>query len=276
MTVKMTRVWDATTEFLNERASAVFAVAAGMIFAPALVSGVLERSVAPNTPGMAAVQLIGIVLSLVTAAGALAITALAIRPMRAGEAAGIGARRLLPFFGVSIAVLAVVFVAVIPVVAILIAGGVDLEALAAGSIAAPGMGTGMTFALLGYMVVAFVVAIWVSARLVVLLPVIVAERRGLGAIGRAWHLTRGHALKIVGLLLLYGIVAAVLSGGIGAAVGAIGTLLGAGQPGLSVGAALVAVVLAVISTMLSVVQSAFTGKLYTALAPAGDLEDIFA
>lgn len=276
MTVKMTRVWDATTEFLNERASAVFAVAAGMIFAPALVSGLLERSVAPNTPGMVAVQFIGIALSLVSAAGALAITALAIRPMQPGEAAGIGARRLLPFIGISIAVLAVVFVAVIPIVAILVASGVDLEALSGAAITAPEMGTGTAVALVGYMIVLFVLAIWASARLIVLLPVVVAERHGFGAIGRAWGLTRGHALRIVGVLLLYGIVVAVLTGGIGAAIGAIGALLGAGQPGLSVGAVLVAVVMAVISAVLSVVQSAFTGKLYTALAPATDLEDIFA
>lgn len=272
----MTRVWDATSEFLNERASAVFALAGMLIFAPTLVSGLIERMVTPGTPVAVAAQLLGLVFSLVSTAGALAITALAIRPMSPGSAAGIAARRLLPFLGISILLLFVVFLAAIPFIGIMIAGGVDLSAFSADGTSMPDIGAGVAFGLVGYALVYLGVLIWAAARLAVLAPVIVAERHGFGAIGRAWSLTRGHALRIVGVFILYGIVALVLTGGIGAAAGAIGAILGAGQPGFSFGAIFVAAVLAVISAVLSVVQSAFTGKLYLALAPAADLEDIFA
>lgn len=272
----MTRVWDATSEFLNERASAVLAVTAGMIVAPAIVSGVAERLVTPGTPSGIALQILGAILSLVGVAGGLAITAIAIRPMSAREAAGIGVRRLFPFIGVSIVLLLALIVGSLPVFVILGASGADFTQMMAGAGAMPDMSTGAAFGIFGYTLVLLLVLLWAAARLAVLGPVIVAERHGFGAIGRAWRLTRGHALKIIGVYILYGIVALVLMGGIGFAAGAIGALAGAGQSGFTIAGLVVVAVLAVLSALLSVVQSAFTGKLYTALAPASDLEDIFA
>lgn len=272
----MTRVWDATTEFLGERAGAVFAVTAGLIFAPAMVSGVAERLVTPGTPSGIALQLVGALLSLLGIAGGLAVTALAIRPMSARAAAGIGVRRLFPFVGVSIVLLLALLVGSVPLFVILGASGADFTQMMAGGRSIPDMSTGAAAGILGYALIYLLVLLWAAARLAVLGPVIVAERHGFGAIGRAWSLTRGHALKIIGVYIVYGIVALVLMGGIGFAAGAIGALAGAGQTGFSIAGVIVVAVLAVISAAISVVQSAFTGKLYTALAPATDLEDIFA
>ncbi|PCD01996.1 hypothetical protein COC42_10925 [Sphingomonas spermidinifaciens] len=276
MTVKMTRVWDATSEFLNERGGAVLALAAGMIFAPELVSGVLEQLAAPRTPTAVALQFVGMILSLVGAAGGLAVSALAIRPMAASEAARLGLRRLLPLVGVSVVLLVAAMIVALPFVGILIASGVDLTAFSTDGGAVPDLGGGVALGLVAYGLLYFGVFLWAFARLAVLGPVIVAERRGFSAIGRAWTLTRGHALRIIGVFILFGIVALILIGGIGFAAGVIGAIGGAGQPGFSIGGLFVAAVTAVVATLLSVVQSAFTAKLYTALAPATDLEDIFA
>lgn len=272
----MTRVWDTTSEFLNARSGAVFGLTAGLIFAPAFASAVIEQLVTAGTPTAAAAQFLGMILSLIGVAGGLAISALAIRPMTAGEAVRVGLRRLLPFVGVSIVLVAVVLLLAVPFVVILVLSGVDLSSFSTDGSSVPDFGAGAALGLFAYMLVYLAILLWGTARLAVLGPVIVAERHGFGAIGRAWSLTRGHALRIVGVFILYGIVALILVGGIGFAAGAIGAIAGAGQPGFGIAGLFVAAVTAVLTTLLSVVQSAFTGKLYTALAPATDLEDIFA
>src|SRR3546814_18266146 len=48
-----------------------------------------------------------------------------------------------------------------------------------------------------------IVVLWGMARLLPLNSVVVAERRGVGAIRRAFGLTRGLALRIVGVVILF-------------------------------------------------------------------------
>src|SRR3546814_20166423 len=51
-----------------------------------------------------------------------------------------------------------------------------------------------------------IVVLWGMARLLPLNSVVVAERRGVGAIRRAFGLTRGLALRIVGVVILFFVV----------------------------------------------------------------------
>ncbi|WP_315761181.1 glycerophosphoryl diester phosphodiesterase membrane domain-containing protein [Sphingomonas sp. Y38-1Y] len=275
--VKMTRVWEATSDFLNEHGGAVAGITLALVFAPSLVSGLLEAAVTPGvvTPMTFVFQLLGFVLTIVSLVGTLALTALAIAPARRSEAVGQGVRRLLPFIAVMIVLLLAFLVLMIPFIGIAVAGGVDFSA-ASVQASLPALSGGTAAALAGYGLVLFAVLLWVGARLAVLAPVIVAERRGLGAIGRSWRLTRGHGWRIVGVFLLYLLVAGILSAAIGAAAGAIGAIAGGGQTGFNIGRVIPAVAMAGVSSLLTVVQSAFAAKLYVALAPASDLEETFA
>src|SRR3546814_9103815 len=57
-----------------------------------------------------------------------------------------------------------------------------------------------------YSLALVIVVLWGMARLLPLNSVVVAERRGVGAIRRAFGLTRGLALRIVGVVILFFVV----------------------------------------------------------------------
>jgi membrane-anchored glycerophosphoryl diester phosphodiesterase (GDPDase) len=276
--VKMTSVWEATTDFLRDHGGAVLAIAGGLVFVPSVLSNLVEAGTAANAagPAMLVRGLAGVALTIVSLCGGAAITALAIRPSTPGVAIGHAARRLPALIGVTLLLLIAVTVLILPVFAILAAGGVAITALAAPTPTLPALGGGIALALFTYGFALIAVFLWISARLAVLLPVILAERRGVGAIGRAWTLTRGHGWRLVGLYLLYGLVALVLSGAVGAVAGLIGVLLSGAATGLTAGAVLVALAAATVAALLSIVQSAFVGRLYAALAPTEELRETFA
>lgn len=273
--VKMTGVWDRTSDLLNERSGAVLGIAAGLIFVPDLVSGLLEGVAPANSPGALAAGVASLATTIVALFGGLAITALAIGDAPTRAAIGLAARRLVPVIGVLVLLLAVLLVLMVPFALIALAAGADLATLS-GTGTMPELGFGPAAGILVYGVLLMALLVWTAARLAVLTPVILAERNGMGAIGRAWRLTRGHGWALVGVLLLYVFVALVLTTGIGAASGAIGALAGGTQPGFSAARLIPAGAMAIVSTLLSVVQSAFVGTLYRALAPAAELRETFA
>lgn len=274
--VKMTSVWDRTSDFLSESSGTVFAIAAGMIFLPLLVSGSLEGVAQPDSMEAALVGLVAFALTIVSVWGGFAITALALRSSGAGPAIGQSGRRLPILLGLSILMLLALVVLLIPFAVIIAASGVDMAAMTVPGASMPDIGAGTVIGLLGYGLLLTVLLVWVAARLAVLTPVILAERRGFGAFSRAWSLTRGHTWRIVGVLVLYGIVALVATMAVGAAAGAVGMILAGGQSGFGVGTVIIAGGTAIVSTLLSVIQSAFIGKLYLMLAPQAELEDTFA
>src|SRR5690606_37536284 len=103
---------------------------------------------------------------------------------------------------------------------ILVANGYDLGAAMEGAMPTIPPAAGIPVAL--YILVLVPLLLWLFARLSVTTPVVVGEARMLGAIPRSWALTRGHALKIVGVFLLYLVVSLVA---VGAAQGVFGSIL---------------------------------------------------
>ncbi len=110
-----------------------------------------------------------------------------------------------------------------------------------------------------------VVAFVIGARLILLNPVILNERRGLGAVMRSFRLTRGLTLKIVGVMILFAIVLLVPMMAIQAVVGLVARLiLGAdAQPAIGF---LAGTAGAAVTSLFSVVAAAFTAQLYVAVA----------
>jgi hypothetical protein len=276
--VKMTSVWEATTDFLREHAGAVLPIAGGLVFVPSVLSNLVETGTAANAvgPAMLGGGLAAVVLMIVSLWGGAAITALAITPSRPGSAIARAGQRLPALIGITLLLLVAVVVLTLPIFGILVAGGVQLAAFLGPATTLPALAGGTALALFAYGFALIAAFLWISARLAVLLPVILAERRGVGAIRHAWTLTRGHGWRLVGVYLLYGLVALVLSGAVGAVAGLIGVLLSGATTGITVGAVVVAVAAALVAVILAVVQSAFVGRLYAALSPTEELRETFA
>lgn len=263
--VSMGTVWDRTAEFLSDNLGTVLPVALGAIFVPAAVSGSLSGLGQGAAPGLAlGLGLASLVLAIISFWGQLAITALALDPAIGRGAVSVATRRLPAALLVTIVLFVALFLLALPAAIILAASGADLSGIAAGGTPTvpPAAAPWLTL----YFLVMLPVALWLGARLIAVAPVIVGEKAMLGAIPRSWSLTRGAALKIVGVLILYFIVAWVAYLAATTAFGAIFTLLaGRGEDGLSLATVLTVTVGGAVSTAFTVLGTAFTAKLYLAL-----------
>lgn len=263
--VKIGTVWDRTVDVLRGRAGILVGIAVLTMIVPALVAAVLRIFVIP-AGGVSSV--IGLATSVLLIYGLLAVTAVASDPHTDRRAAfGIAARRL----GVALGILLLLVVAggllIVPVAIALSLSGATMTAAGTVDIAAvrPG-GLGLA-GVVG--VLAVIAGLWLSARLVPVFGIVVNERRGLGAIRRSVTLTRGATLKLIGVLILYAIVIAVVMLASTSVVGVIARLL-LGSTAAATVAFVVATVSAVVSTVASVVQSVFYARFYVAARERDD------
>ncbi len=247
--VSMGNVWDRTAEFLSDNLGTLL-LALIAIFVPATISANLSELQRGATPATAMLLGIGtFLLALVTFWGQLAITALAIDPALGRQAGKVATRRFPAALLVMIVILLALILLAIPIGVIMAAAGIDFTRLEPGAM--PEMPAAAMLWSTLYGLALIPVLLWLSARLSVLLPAVVGDRLALGAIPRAWVLTRGVALRIVGVILLYAIVAIVANLAATTAVGAIMFLIaGRGEDGLS---------------RFTVLGTAFAAKLYVAL-----------
>lgn len=272
--VAMGNVWDRTAEFLSENIASILPIALVAFFIPTSIAGSFEPARATGGDGLklglGAMQLVFAILSLW---GSLAITAMALDTGKASAAAGVALRRL----PVALLVFVVMFVGMLVLAApigLMWAPVVDLEtpALRYGDLDPS--------AVLGIAIYGFVLTIllfWLAARLIVTTGAIMAEDLVLGAIPRSWRLTRGHALRIVGVLILYMVVAWVAFLAATAVFGTIFQLVaGSEEEGVSLAGVLTSIVAAAVQAGFSVLGAAFTAKLYLALAAETSLRDASA
>jgi hypothetical protein len=263
--VSMGTVWDRTAEFLSENLGTVLPVALGAIFVPAAVSGSLSGLQHGAAPGLAAgLGLASLLLAIVTFWGQLAVTALALDPAIGRGALNVATRRLPAALLVTVVLFVALFLLVIPAGIILALSGADLSASATGAV--PQVPPAAMLWMVLYFLVLLPAGLWLGARLIVVAPAIVGEKAMFGAIPRSWSLTRGAAFRIVGVVILYAIVATVAYLAATTAFGAIITLIaGRGEDGLSLAMVLTVIVGGAVSTAFTVLGTAFTAKLYLAL-----------
>ena len=271
MTVDMGNVWDRTTEFLSDNFGAIVPVFAGALWLPQMLSSLLGNAVAQSGVSLA-LQVIILVLALVGIWGQLAVVAQALDPDASGPAARAAATRSFGY-GVALSLLVglIMFVLLLPALIALVAGGLDLAALARGDAEAargtPGAGT-IGFAGV-YCLVWCVVAIWFGARVALANSALVAERAGLGAIARSFKLTRGIVWKMIGVYLLFFVVLAVASSAVTSVFGFIfAWILPDGGP-WGPGAIVVAALAGLVGAIGTLVIAAFSAKLYCAVTAAG-------
>lgn len=272
--VGMGQVWDKTTAFVEEHRGAVTTIAIVAILLPTVLSANLQAVAATLTgPASAALALFALVLTVAALWGQVAITALAVEPARGRAALAHATRRLPAIVGVSLVLLVALALLTVPVGVILAGYGVDMAAVSTGAAdAVPAAAAAWTFV---YLILILPVLLWLAARLLLLTPVILEERRGLGAIARAFRLTRGLGAKLVGVVLLYAIVSLVVVSAVQFVFGFLLALAAGGDGPVTVATVLTSVAVAAASTVLAVFQGAFVGVLYRAVASPVDVAEAF-
>jgi hypothetical protein len=268
--VKMGTVWDRTAEFLGDNVGLLLPVALLAFFAPASIGTNLEAVMAGASSSVAlALAAVQILLALVSLWGSLVVIAFATGAPRAEAAGHLARRRLLPAALVTLVLGVAMAALLVPVPIVLAMAGYDLTR---GGPVAIEPGVRMLIAL--YALVLLAVVLWAGARLAVVSAVVLREATLLGAISRTWRLTRGHALRILGVLILFVVVAAVSRLAAATVFGSVFALVaGSDGDGFSLAGVLTSIVTAAVQAAFMVLMAAFQGKLYLALvadAPASN------
>jgi hypothetical protein len=262
-TVEMERVWDRTAAFLRAHSRTLLALAALAMFVPAVLAGLVEAAAvrAGGTVGGAG-MLVRLIASVLTLWAELAIVALAAGSASTRAALRQAGLRLPVVIGFALLLTLAMVLLSLPVVAILGAYGYDFMAAADGAGANPSAVAAVWIGL--YLLVSLPLLLWIGARLSLVIPVVVEERRGLGAITRSFALTRGIAAKIIGMLLLYSVVSLVLTAAVQFAAGTVLAIIFGNGEGLGVASVLTLLLTALVEIAMAVLLWAFTGKLYLA------------
>lgn len=259
--IRMSAVWDRTTEVLNARGGILAGIAVLTVALPSLVQGLVSGGtlVAP-TIARSFVTLLAFGLAVW---GTLAMTAVA-SESTTGRAAGFGTgARALPRTLLILVLLGVAAMLLFaPAIVLLLRSGYDFAAAQRGD-AAGAIANASLRPLMLYVLLALLVALVVGARLALLYPVLVNERVSLGAFARSLALTRGLTLRILGVLLLYLLVLLVAMFAAQAVFGTIFRIvLGADA---TLAAVLTAAVVTAVVTVFSVLQTVFAAQLYASV-----------
>jgi len=212
-------------------------------------------------------SLLALVAFVLTLFGTLAVVAVASDPATGERSAYAKARDALPrTLGAVLLVGLALGLLFLPGIALMLAGGFDPRAAQLGTpqtdvAAGPLLGAMLVFLLWS------VAALWAMARLILIYPVCVNERRGVGAIARSVALTRGLTLRMLGVLILYGLVLSVAWFATAAVVGTVFRLV-LGPEGQGGATLLAAVAVAAVTAAFSVLPAVFTARLYAAVRDA--------
>lgn len=270
--IRIGTVWERTTEVIAGRASLLAWLAGLFLFAPGVLQAIM-RLLAIGNPSSSMKLLAAIVgLAVVVFAlwGTLAMIAMASDPSVDRREAIAQARGRLPAaLGVMLVILVVTLVVVVLPLSFMVAGSIDMARLEQG---APALDAA-TAAKAGWLLIVMsIVALLVGARLLPLFAVVLLERRGLGAFARSFALTRGSTIRLIGLMLLYAVVALVLIWATTFVLGVTGRIL-FGQTGQAWTVLLVSIATGILTAGLSVLQSVFSAQFYLAARAHFDRRD---
>lgn len=265
--VKMGSVWDRTAEFLSDNLGAITPVALFAVFTPLSILFnlvPLVPLVQSGSAGSYGVVCVMLLLAIYLRGGLLTISALAANPdLRSDAAVRLALQRLPLLVGLMLLYLAVLWLLSLPLSLILAANGLSPEAVqAGGSVSLPvGASWGIAAALLLWIGL----GIWLGARVAVLTqPIVASERLGLRTVTRAWRLSRGLTVPIIGVALLYSVVSMVSVLAAQMVFGSVLRLFAGGDGSISVAAVLTSVAAATVATGFMILANAFTAKLYVA------------
>jgi hypothetical protein len=265
--VKMGTVWDRTVEVLNGRTAMIASIAVLGILLPSVIR---DGFVTFSTRGTVTFALGGGLLTIAALVAMiwaqLAIVAIATDPATDAAAARRQAgARLLPALGITALLAVVAVLLVLPPVIALMRSGFDFSAAASGSSVqmTPPSASAAGFAGL-YGLAYMLVALWLGARLVLLNPVILNERLGIGALRRSVQLTKGLTWRIIGVMILFAIVLLVAAGAAQSVTGII-FRLALGADSITTATLLAGIAGTIVTTAFTALAAVFTAQLYVAV-----------
>ena len=267
--VQMSTIWDRTVAFASTALASIMPIAVLLLFLPIsiqlAITPVLEKqAVAARLIPMIlfwVVQLLGTLSIIVLALGAT---------LRPGDATRAALARLLPAIGVFVVLGILIGLAAVPLGIGMRMAGIDMAALRSGHPDATSMTPGIALLMVLYALVYIVLILWATARLLVIEPVILAERRGIGAIKRAFGLTRGLTWRIIGVLLLYAIVSTIAVLAAQTVFGSILRLIAPDDGDIGVAGVITAIIVAAVSAGFKVLAAIFVAKLYVGIGEAAE------
>ncbi|MFA5969426.1 MAG: hypothetical protein WC816_09325 [Sphingomonas sp.] len=268
--VRMSTVWDRTTEFVADNLGAIFpfALVIAAIAAVQDIAGAASADASSAT--ILAVSSIGFVLGLVALVARLAVIVLAVEGgRRGGDVLALVLGRLLAVIGIIVIVGLGFVLLMVPLLVMLVAGGIDLtqmQHLDAAAVQAipPAVQGGIAL----YALAIAAGLLWLGARLAVIFPVLLFERLLEGSFARSFALTRGLALRIIGVLIMISVVSGVATLAARTVFGSVLPLILGDGGATGVASILTAIVAAVVMTLFTVIGDAFAGKLYVAARAA--------
>lgn len=263
--VEMGNVWDRTAEHISDNLGSVVPVALLMIFAPtAIYTNLWDAMSSFSAMGRIPIALTVIALVIVSNWGQLTLVAQALDHRTDREARAVAFRRLPMNILAAVLIGLSLVLLLIPCSFILLAAGVPTDPAAMRTMPQAAMMQAIGMAAI-YLLVLAPFVIWALSRLVVLTPVIVNEGLMFGAFARAFRLTRGVTLKIIGVCILYVIVSTVAQIAVTSVFGLIFRFVAGPGGALSLSSVLTSVFAAAVQTGFVVLATIFTAKLYQAL-----------
>lgn len=257
--LSISRAWEETQQVLAHDGRLLASVALALVLLPQVLANVLMPPAAlsgQQPPSwMPALSFVVFIAGLVAQ---IAIMRLALGPTTSvGQAISHGARRFLPGFGATLLFVAPLGLAM-GILFTLIAGPAAVQALRNSTIDP---------AASRVILLLLIIAVLVSARFQLIMPVTAAENGGpIRILRRAWELSSGNYLRLLGFLLaiivtvLIVYLAAQFIGGIVAS-----TLFGEAKP-LSVSALVIALASGLVQTAFVIVVSTLLARIYAQLA----------
>jgi hypothetical protein len=268
--VRMSTVWDRATEFVGDNLAAIMPLAIAILCTVALQDLLARATDGADQMVTLAINGFGLVIALISLFARLAVMGMAIDDRRtAGDGLALVLGRLLAVIGVFFVVGFFFMLLFLPLVIVPIAAGLDVA-----QFSHPTAETFRSLPSWAILVITFyalaigILALWLATRLALVLPVMLEERRGLGALRRSFTLTRGLALRILGVMLLLGLVAAVATLAAKTVFGTVFRLLLGDAGPFSATNILTAIVVGAVAALFTVIGDAFTGKLYLATRDA--------
>jgi hypothetical protein len=258
--LSISQAWVETRERIRSDGNLYLSVAAALLVLPHTLAGLIAPDGQAGASAGTGTLLLTVAVGLISLVGQIALVRLACGPSASvGEAISHGARRLLPtlaallLFGLLILLLVVPFI-----MAMIAAGMIDPNA------ATPTGANAGSFGLALFLLV--VVAIVLSVRLMLILPVSSAERLGpVQILRRSWRLTAGHYGRLLGLLLLL-VIAALALVFVAAILGGIGARIAGGMEPMSLGALIAAAFSALAQAAFTILSSVMFARVYLQLA----------
>lgn len=273
-TLSITTAWNETVELVRREAALLLPVSFLLL---ALPSALMEAA-APQ-PGATDVSPIWLLLFLVAMltgfVGNVAISYLALRSgVSVAEALRRGVSRLPSLLGAVVLVgIAFLFLFIIAaIVAVLIVPGA-MSAAESGATAVP--------ALIGAVLIAILIVLpfglYIGARLMAMTPIAAVDPGNpFELIGRSWRLTAGHVWKLIGFLILVGVLIGVLRLAIAAVAGILFALVAGPIEAGSTSQWLVIVVMALVNMVVAAYFTSLVARIYAQLAGDNETHKIFA